>query len=76
MAFHCILACESQLRAIPMGLNNLNLSSAVTDTVKDGAGEVKWAVGELEWSTLMIVLDRAVGFVSPRSFDSNFLFVF
>ena len=27
MAFHCILACESQLRAIPMGLNNLNLSS-------------------------------------------------
>lgn len=24
--------------------------------------EVKWAVGELEWSTLMIVLDRAVCF--------------
>ncbi|CAF4539630.1 unnamed protein product, partial [Rotaria magnacalcarata] len=34
-------------------------------TVNAGGGgvnttDVKWAVGELEWSTLMIVLDRAV----------------
>jgi hypothetical protein len=34
--------------------------------VSNGGGgvntsDVKWAIGELEWSTLMIVLDRAVG---------------
>ncbi|CAF4296927.1 unnamed protein product, partial [Rotaria sp. Silwood2] len=70
ITFHLILACESQLRAVSMGINNLNLSSdasakQVTDTVNRGGGGVntsdtKWAVGELEWSTLMIVLDRAV----------------
>lgn len=69
MAFHCILACEAQLRAVPMGLDNLRIpsdmaSESATSSVKEGAAgaEAKWAVGELEWSTLMIVLDRAVGF--------------
>ena len=37
----------------------------VTNTVAAGGGgvnttDVKWAIGELEWSTLMVVLDRAV----------------
>ncbi|UJR21515.1 hypothetical protein I4U23_024601 [Adineta vaga] len=67
--FHLILACESQLRAVSMGIDNLIISSdqsakQVTNTVGAGGGgvnttDVKWAVGELEWSTLMIVLDRA-----------------
>ncbi len=36
--------------------------------------DVKWAVGELEWSTLMIVLDKAVSskFLLPEK--SIFLF--
>lgn len=70
LAFHLILACESELRAVSLGIDNLYLpseesSKQVTNTVSTGGGgvntsDVKWAVGELEWSTLMIVLDRAV----------------
>ncbi|CAF3407334.1 unnamed protein product [Rotaria sp. Silwood1] len=72
ITFHLILACESQLRAISMGIKNLILpsdtsSKQVINTVSTGGGGVntsdtKWAIGELEWSTLMIVLDRAVCF--------------
>ncbi|CAF3330397.1 unnamed protein product, partial [Rotaria sp. Silwood2] len=67
-AFHIILACETQVRAIPMGIDNLILiskdaSSQVEKTVKVGGGGVstsdtKWTVGELEWSALMHVLDE------------------
>ncbi|CAF1407856.1 unnamed protein product [Adineta steineri] len=69
ITFHLILACESQLRAVSMGIDNLIMPSdssakQVTNTVgADGGGvnttDVKWNIGELEWSTLMIVLDRA-----------------
>ncbi|CAF3393414.1 unnamed protein product [Rotaria socialis] len=69
ITFNLILACESQLRTVSVGLHNIILPSEdsmkqVTNTVNAGGGgvnttDVKWAVGELEWSTLMIVLDRA-----------------
>lgn len=69
IAFHLVLACESQLRVVSFGIDNIHLASnesanQVIATVNGGGGgvnttEVKWAVGELEWSTLMIVLDRA-----------------
>ena len=60
--FHLILACEAQLRAVSMGINNLIISSVThpIDTGGVNTADIKWAVGELEWSTLMIVLDKAV----------------
>ena len=74
--FHLILACEAQLRAVSMGIDNLIISpdhsiKEVNAHSASGGGanptDVKWAVGELEWSTLMIVLDKAVSRIQLKS---------
>jgi len=68
ITFHLISACEAQLRAVSIGIDNIILpsedsSQQAANAVKTGGNvnvsDIKWDVGELEWSTLMIVLDRA-----------------
>ncbi|CAF3909049.1 unnamed protein product [Rotaria magnacalcarata] len=81
-AFHVMIACETQIRALSMGIENLILSSEeasnqVQKTVKTGGGGVStgdtaWAIGELEWSALMNVLDTA-GYHTGYAYRGPFL---
>ncbi|CAF3921862.1 unnamed protein product [Rotaria magnacalcarata] len=81
-AFHVMIACETQIRALSMGIGNLILSSEeasnqVQKTVKTGGGGVStgdtaWAIGELEWSALMNVLDTA-GYHTGYAYRGPFL---
>ena len=53
--------------------------SQVEKTVKAGGGgvstsEIKWAIGELEWSALMNVLDKTVCILIYFLFCSHFLY--
>ncbi|CAD5213787.1 unnamed protein product [Bursaphelenchus okinawaensis] len=74
LAFHTIIACETQIRAARVGIENLVVPSeeAVTAAYKtarcggggvnktgDGKGGSQYRIGELEWEAWMRVLDGA-----------------
>ncbi|CAF0893814.1 unnamed protein product [Rotaria sp. Silwood1] len=67
-AFNVINACEVQVRAAPMGIDQLYLPSneqqkRVADVlhgnVNEATGDKKWKIGELEFESLMRILDNA-----------------
>ncbi|CDW55113.1 Adducin protein 1 [Trichuris trichiura] len=71
LAYNVVLACETQIRAVRAGIDNLVLSSEeaksrAAETAKesssgaqDGVKKIQWGVGELEWEAWMRVLDSA-----------------
>ncbi|CAF3645844.1 unnamed protein product [Rotaria sordida] len=67
-AFNVINACEVQVRAAPMGIDQLYLPSneqqkRVADVLhgnlNEATGDKKWKIGELEFESLMRILDNA-----------------
>ena len=72
MTYHTVLACDTQLKMMPFGLDNLVL---IDDEVRRktfeigqrGGGGVntakkEWGIGELEFEALMRMLDNSVRF--------------
>ncbi|CAD5219491.1 unnamed protein product [Bursaphelenchus xylophilus] len=74
LAFHTIIACETQIRAARVGIDNLVIpsheavSAAYTtarsggggvNKTADGEGSSQYRIGELEWEAWMRVLDGA-----------------
>ncbi|CAF4225040.1 unnamed protein product, partial [Rotaria magnacalcarata] len=67
-AFNVINACEVQVRAAPMGIDQLYLPSSeqqkrIADVlhgnINEATGDKKWKIGELEFESLMRILDNA-----------------
>ncbi|CAF2406228.1 unnamed protein product [Rotaria sp. Silwood2] len=67
-AFNVINACEVQVRAAPIGIDQLYLPSSeqqkrVADVLhgnlNEATGDKKWKIGELEFESLMRILDNA-----------------
>jgi len=72
LAMNLVAACETQMRLLPIGLDNIvqvddATKQKVQETVKSGGGGVdmksqggrKWKVGEMEYEALMRLLDNA-----------------
>jgi len=69
MTYHTVLACDTQLKMMPFGLDNLVLiddetRARVHDMGMRGGGGVntsqrEWGVGELEFEALMRMLDNS-----------------
>uniref|UniRef100_A0A915IQL2 Class II aldolase/adducin N-terminal domain-containing protein n=1 Tax=Romanomermis culicivorax TaxID=13658 RepID=A0A915IQL2_ROMCU len=75
IAYHLVLACETQIRAIHAGVDNLvipgelaqkkvsdlvkSLGSSAVNKVADFVSAPQWKNGELEWEAWMRVLDNA-----------------
>uniref|UniRef100_A0A7E4UN83 Aldolase_II domain-containing protein n=1 Tax=Panagrellus redivivus TaxID=6233 RepID=A0A7E4UN83_PANRE len=75
LAFHVVIACETQIRASKAGIDNLIVPDAeavekaykiarrggggVNKTGANGDAAPKWRIGELEWEAWMRVLDAA-----------------
>ncbi|CAF1361366.1 unnamed protein product [Adineta steineri] len=67
-AYNVINACEVQVRAAPMGIDQLYLPSSeqqkrISDVLQgnlnEATGDKKWKIGELEFESLMRILDNA-----------------
>ncbi|KAI6201232.1 Adducin-related protein 1 [Aphelenchoides besseyi] len=85
LAFHLIIACETQLRLGNIDLNQIVLPSDVAlskafTTAQSGGGgvnksdrsESRWSIGELEWEAWMRVLDSA-GFYTGHVYKNQSL---
>ncbi|XP_064630242.1 alpha-adducin-like isoform X3 [Lineus longissimus] len=72
LAMNLVAACETQMRLLPIGLDNIvqvddATKQKVQETVKTGGGGVdmksqggrKWKIGEMEFEALMRLLDNA-----------------
>lgn len=66
-AFNLMIACESQLRAAPLGLDNIHIPSeeirakafeAANQPIQHEEGRKKWRRGEIEFEGLMRHLDN------------------
>jgi adducin len=67
-AYNVINACEVQIRAVPLGIDQLYLPSneqqkriadVLQGNVNEASGDKKWKIGELEFESLMRILDNA-----------------
>ncbi|CAF4097834.1 unnamed protein product, partial [Rotaria magnacalcarata] len=67
-AFNVINACEVQVRAAPIGLDQLYLPSSeqqkriadvLQGNINEASDDKKWKIGELEYECLMRILDNA-----------------
>jgi len=67
-AYNVINACEVQVRAVPLGIDQLYLPSneqqkriadVLQGNINEATGDRKWKIGEIEFESLMRILDNA-----------------